>query len=103
MVICTIAIDEDLICEEISDSFVVERKEALEEDDIGRANRGCFLESGVLDERVLRDLDRCVGIDEIEEGLVGEIKVKGVGVIKIILSDVYLSLIDIFMKERVLL
>jgi hypothetical protein len=50
----------------------------------------------VFDERILRDGDGLVGLDEVDEGLVGEVEVDSVGVIEVVLGDVHhLSLVDI--------
>lgn len=73
----------------------MEGHQSLEEDDVGRAHVGGLLHPGVLDEGVLRDFHAFAAFDEVEEGLVGEIEVQGVGVVEVIFGDVNLSLIDV--------
>lgn len=81
----------------------MEGHEPLEEDDVGGAHEGGLLEARVLDEGVLGDADLVVAVDEVDEGLVGEVEVEGVGVVEVVLCDVDLGLVDACVGRRVLL
>lgn len=91
----TIAVYEDLVGQQIPDSLVMEGHQSLEEDDIGRPHVGGLLHPGMLDEGILRDFYAIAAFYKVDEGLIGEIEVEGIGVVEVILSDVDLSLIDV--------
>lgn len=81
----------------------MEGHQPLEEDDIGRAHVGRFLQTSMLYEGILWNSDSIVAFDEIDESLVGQVEIQGIGVIKVILCDVDLSLVDACISRRVLL
>lgn len=49
----------------------------------------------MFDEGVLGNGDRFIGLDEVDQSLIGQIEVKGVRVIEVVFGDVYLALIDV--------
>lgn len=73
----------------------MEGHQSLEEDDVGRPHIGGLLHPGMLDEGVLGDFYAIAAFYKVDEGLIGEIKIQGIGVVEIIFSDVDLSLIDV--------
>ena len=73
----------------------MEGHQPLEEDDVGRPHVGGLLHPGVLDEGVLRDFHAIAAFNKIDEGLIGEVEIEGVGVVEVILGDVDLCLIDV--------
>jgi hypothetical protein len=81
----------------------MEGHESLEEDDVSGAYVCRFLEAGVFDEGILGDADLVVALDEVDEGLVGEVEVEGVGVVEVVLCDVDLRLVNACVSPGVLL
>ena len=57
----------------------------------------------MLDEGILGHRDRIVGFNEVDKGFVGEIKIQGIGVIKVVFRNVNFSLINICLKYGLLL
>lgn len=91
----TIAVDEDLIGQQIADSFIMEGHQTLEEDYVRWPHIGWLLHPGMLDEGVLRDFYAFAAFYKIHESLIGEIEVQGIRVVEVILGDADLCLIDI--------
>jgi len=100
---CTVAVDEDFVGEQVSDAFVVEGHQALEEDDVCGADEGGLFEPGVFDEGVLWNSHSVVAFDEIDERFVGEVEVEGVGVVEVVFCDIDLGLVDACVAVGVLL
>lgn len=73
----------------------MEGHQPLEEDDVCWPHVSRLLHSGMLDEGILRDLYTIAAFYKIDEGLIGEIEIQGIGVVEVILGDVDLCFIDI--------
>ncbi len=71
----------------------MESHQSLEEDDVSRTNVGRFLQSCMFDKRVLWDADSIIALDEINKSLVGEVEVKGVGMVEVVLGNIDLCLV----------
>ena len=99
----TIAVYEYFVGEKISDSFVVECHQTLEKDYVGWADISGLLHSGMFDERVDRDRYRFVGFDQIHKGFVGQVEVKCIGVVEVVLGDIDFRFVHILMAKEILL
>ena len=49
----------------------------------------------MFDEGILGNRNGFVGLDHADEGLVGEIKVKGIGVVEVVFGDIDLAFVNI--------
>lgn len=85
----TVAVDEDLVCEQISNSFIIKGHQPLKENDIGWTNILRLFESGVLNERILRNGNRLVRFYKTNKSLIGHIEVQSVRMVEIVFSYVY--------------
>ena len=85
----TITVYEYFVGEEVSDSFIVECHQSLEKDYVGWADVCRFFHSGMFDERIFGYRYRFIGLDEIDKGFVGQVEVECIGVIEVILGDIY--------------
>lgn len=81
----------------------MEGHESLEEDDVSWSYIGWLFEAGMLDEGILWNSYFIVTFDQVYESLVGKVEVQRVRVIKVILCDIDLSLINAYVKYELLL
>lgn len=75
----------------------------LKEDDIGRASIDGLRQASVLRERIPRDLHRSIGLNQGKEGLIGEVKIDGVGMVKIVFGHIDLRCVHAYMGGEKLL
>jgi hypothetical protein len=82
----TIAIDENLVGEQLPYPLIMEGHQPLKEDDIRRASISRLGESRILRERIPRNLHRRISLNQGKEGLIGEVKIDGIGMVEIVFS-----------------
>ena len=57
----------------------------------------------MFDERVDRHRYRFVGLDQIHKGFVGQVEVKCIGVVEVVLGDIDFRFVHILMVKEILL
>ena len=81
----------------------MERHQPLKEDNIGRTNISRLFQPRMLDEGILRNFYSAIALNKIDKCFVCQVKVKSIRMVKVVLGDIDLRLIDTCMDGCVLL
>ena len=81
----------------------MECHQTLKEDNIGRTNKSRFFQPCMLDKGILRNFYSVIAVNKIDKRFVCQVKVKSIRMVKVVLRNIDLRLIDSCMDGCVLL